>query len=110
MYTELNENIIAEQFFLKAITAQVAFNIQIILIPKDHLYIVMGYIFNFFLLFGILKKTAFKISISIYKNLNADTLATNHNQIKELNVRDSRARNETQKIRYSREIEREANQ
>lgn len=93
--------------FLKAITAQVAFNIQIILIPKDHLYIVMGCIFNSFLLFGILKKIAFKISISMYKNLNAGTLATNHNQIKMLNIRDPRARNKTQKIRHIREIQRE---
>lgn len=96
--------------FLKAITVHVAFNIQIILIPKDHLYIAMGCIFNFFLRFGILKKIAFKISISIYKNLHAGTLATNHNQIKVLKVKDSRARNKTQTVRHTREIQREANQ
>lgn len=43
-------------YSLKAIIAQVAFNIQIILIPKDHLYAVVQYIFIFVLLFGILKK------------------------------------------------------
>lgn len=43
-------------YSLKAIIAQVAFNIQIILIPKDHLYTVVQYIFIFVLLFGILKK------------------------------------------------------
>lgn len=83
MYIEINENITSELFF-KSYHCTSCFQHTnnsyserpFVRSSAIHIY--------FCLTLWHPKKIVFKVSTSIYKNLNAGTLATNHNQLKAL--------------------------